>query len=288
MNEANEFLMSGGLPAASFPHIGATVVGTVLSEPTKRPVTDINTGEIKTFQNGEPIHQITITMQTSERDASIVDDNGQRTLWIKNRMLNAVRDAVRAAGARGIEVGGVLAVTFTGEEASKVRGLNPTKLYVASYTPPPSAGNTALMGGGNGAGTTGAGQLQPAQGSVTYQPAAAGPQSATYQQPAAVAPGSVTYQQPAAVAPQPSAAPMTAASPHWQPPVSQQHATVSAAMTGASNPLAGTPYAGLPATVAAAAPGQPAPPGVDPGAWERMAPEQRAMVTAAMAQTAPF
>ena len=50
-------------------------------------------------------------------------------------MTSAIATAVRAAGATALEVGGELAVAWTGEGPTKP-GMNPAKLYTAAYRPP--------------------------------------------------------------------------------------------------------------------------------------------------------
>ena len=50
-------------------------------------------------------------------------------------MISAIGAAVRAAGANSVEVGGKLAVAFTGEADVKP-GMNPAKLFTAQYQAP--------------------------------------------------------------------------------------------------------------------------------------------------------
>jgi hypothetical protein len=133
-NSANDFLMGGGIPAAKFPNIGDTIIGLVLKPPKLLQVTDPDSGEVKRWQSGDPQMQVVIEVQTELRDSQ--DDNGVRTIWAKGVMKNAIRDAVRAAGAKGVEPGGLIQVTFSGEEPPRKRGLKPMKLYTAAYQPP--------------------------------------------------------------------------------------------------------------------------------------------------------
>lgn len=137
--DANDFLMQGGTPAAKFPDIGATIIGMITKPPKMRQVTDPATGEVKRWQSGDPQMQIVIDLQTELNDPTIPDDNGERTLWCKGLMMNAVRDAVRRAGARGLEVGGVIQVTYTGDGEPTKKGFRGPKLYAANYTPPSQA-----------------------------------------------------------------------------------------------------------------------------------------------------
>jgi hypothetical protein len=50
-------------------------------------------------------------------------------LRVRSQMVDAVRDAVAAAGAESLEIGGYLSVTFTGYRGK-------LKLYAAVYEPP--------------------------------------------------------------------------------------------------------------------------------------------------------
>jgi hypothetical protein len=145
---ANDLLMGGGMASAKFPTIGTKVTGRIIRDPEARQQTDIQTGDPLTFANGDPRMQIVVQLATDERDASIDDDNGDRALYIKGNMLNAVREAVRRAGAKGLEVGGTLTIVYSGDGEAKTRGFNAPKLYTASYTPPSAeaANNVLLMG----------------------------------------------------------------------------------------------------------------------------------------------
>lgn len=145
--EANDLLMGGGLAAAKFPTVGTTITGRIVRKPEARQQTDIETGEPLTFANGDPRMQIVVNLATAERDPDKPEDDGERALYIKGNMLNAIRDAVRKTGAAGLEVGGTLTVTYTGDGEKKNRAFNAPKLYTATYVPPAAAAaNEMLMG----------------------------------------------------------------------------------------------------------------------------------------------
>lgn len=144
--EANDLLMGGGLAAAKFPTVGTTITGRIVRKPEARQQTDIETGEPLTFANGDPRMQIVVNLATAERDPDKPEDDGERALYIKGNMLNAIRDAVRKTGAAGLEVGGTLTVTYTGDGEKKNRAFNAPKLYTATYVPPAAAtANEVLM-----------------------------------------------------------------------------------------------------------------------------------------------
>lgn len=136
MTTANDFLLAGGTPSARFPTVGTTVTGTVtrVGEPVQQR--DFDSGEPKTWDNGDPMMQLPVDVQTDERDPEITDDDGVRTLYVKAALKKAIADAVRKSGAKGLEVGGTLSVTYSADGEVKKRGMNPPKLYSAVYAPP--------------------------------------------------------------------------------------------------------------------------------------------------------
>lgn len=147
MQTANELLMGGGGKSASFPEIGDTTTGRVSSEPKAQQQTDVNTGQPKFFANGDPMMQVVVQLATDQRDPDDPEDDGIRSLYIKSNMLKAIREAVKATGAKGLEVGGTLTVTYTANGEKTNKAFNPPKLYAASYTAPSAqAANNLLMG----------------------------------------------------------------------------------------------------------------------------------------------
>lgn len=143
-DNVNDFLLSGGLPAAKFPTIGAIVKGTITaSEVTQQ--TDYATGTPKFYDDGKPMQQVVITLRTDERDPSIDGDEGLRKLYVRGQMTAAVREALRTAKAK-LEIGGTLAVQYTEDKPSEKRGFNPMKVYTAQYKPPTSDAANDLLG----------------------------------------------------------------------------------------------------------------------------------------------
>jgi len=145
--DANAVLMgAGGAPAASFPNPGDTWEGKLVSPPIARQEQDYDpnnpgAGKPKVFPSGDPIMGVLVDIATNMRDASIENDDGTRRLYIEGRYLKAaVRDAVRVAGASGLEVGGHLKITFTHREDPADK--RSRKFWQVTYTP---AANAALM-----------------------------------------------------------------------------------------------------------------------------------------------
>lgn len=136
MPSADDFLMGGGgAPAAKFPTPGTSVGGRITEKPTVEQQRDISTGDKKFWSDGNPMMQLVVTVQTTERDPEIEEDDGRRRLFVKGQMKNAIADAVRSAGGRGLEVGGTLTVTYSHDGTPSQRGFNPPKQYTAQYIP---------------------------------------------------------------------------------------------------------------------------------------------------------
>ena len=138
-------LLEGGGKSAKFPTAGTTVKGTVVSA-TTRQATEFGTGKPKTFDNGDPMMELVVTLQTTDRDPDDQNDDGRRTLYAGAKMLKAIKAALQAAGAK-LEEGGTLAVQYTGDGEPSQRGFQPPKLYVAQYEKPAavSAGVANLL-----------------------------------------------------------------------------------------------------------------------------------------------
>jgi hypothetical protein len=138
--DANSFLMGGGGAAtAKFPTPGTVIGGRITEPPTLDQQRDIKSGEKKFWSNGDPMMQLVVTVQTEQRDPAIEDDDGKRRIFVKGQMKNAVADAVRAAGGKGLEIGGTLHVRYTHDGQAAGVGMSPPKQYEARYVTAVSA-----------------------------------------------------------------------------------------------------------------------------------------------------
>jgi hypothetical protein len=146
MSKADEFLMGGGVPSAKFPDIGSSVTGVIthIAEPQQQR--DFASGTPKTWDDGSPMMQLPVHLLTEQRDPEIADDEGLRAVYIKGGLIKSVREAVRAAGAKGLEVGGTLTVTYARDGVAKQRGFNPPKEYDVSYASPGAAASGDFLG----------------------------------------------------------------------------------------------------------------------------------------------
>jgi hypothetical protein len=133
---ANDLIMGGGAPSVKWPAPGTKVIGEIVDTATTQQ-TDFKTGELKFWKDGNPKMQAVITLQTDERDPEVPDDDGKRRLFVSSwRMRDAIRDAIKTAGARHLEHGGKLAVQFTAIGDDEAGTGNPPKFYAAQYKPP--------------------------------------------------------------------------------------------------------------------------------------------------------
>lgn len=143
MSDPNDFLMASGIKSFKFERVNATAKGTIVSLEMQQQ-RDIKNGQPKFWddQKTQPMMQLRIVLATDERDSE--DDTGHRAIYVKGNMQQAVRDAIKAAGAEKIEEGGTLAVQYTGNGQATTVGFNPPKLYKAQYKAPAASPVSAV------------------------------------------------------------------------------------------------------------------------------------------------
>lgn len=96
---------------------GSTITARVVSQPTAEQQRDFNTGLPKFFkmkggvETDKPMMQIRIVVATDKRDPEIEDDQGDRTVYVKNKSLKVLKEAIKNAGVERIEPGGMLTYT---------------------------------------------------------------------------------------------------------------------------------------------------------------------------------
>lgn len=138
--EYDEF-MGGGFKTFPFDNPGDLVSGYVIELPVKEQQKDMKTGLPKFWNDdtAQPMWMWRIVLQTELRDPKDQQDDGRRTLYLSWHRLNAVRNAVRAAGETKIKLNGQLALRFDayGEETKK--GFSKPKIdWTAWYRAPAS------------------------------------------------------------------------------------------------------------------------------------------------------
>lgn len=141
--DVDDFLFGGGgAPAAKFPTPGATVKGTVLRASVQQ-ARDLD-NKPKFWDDGNPVRQLVVWLQTDERNPDIEDDDGQRRIFAggsvkpeSKSMRAAIVEALKKSGSK-LEPGGILAIRYVGDGPRNPQrpALNPPKQYVAQYEPP--------------------------------------------------------------------------------------------------------------------------------------------------------
>lgn len=148
-NESYGFFASGA-PSVKFLTIGTTVTGTITDEPKQSQQTDPKDGSLKTWNDGNPMMQLVVPMQTTQRDPENPDDDGSRRLFVASQgMRQAISQAVTAAGCKGLDIGGRLTLVYTGDGEKTNPALNAPKIFSAHYEPPKSDGGASFLGTAN-------------------------------------------------------------------------------------------------------------------------------------------
>ena len=134
--DPNEWLLTTGIRSASFQNVGDTVVGIIARQPEVQQQRDFETGELRVWSDGNPMMQLRVVLSTDQRDPEDPEDSGERAVYIRGNMQRAVAQAVRAASAPGLEVGGKLLIKYIADGKATRRGFNPPKVYEAKYRAP--------------------------------------------------------------------------------------------------------------------------------------------------------
>lgn len=146
--DANDVLFGGGTPAAKFISPGDVYGGPITKlEAVQARKFDKGkpTDELDFWPNGDPKMVAVATIKTDHRDPSDPSDDGQRKLYIASRDMQAkVRDAVKKAGQRKLDIGGVLQVFYVGDEKTE-SGLM-AKVYDVTYTAASASAANAALG----------------------------------------------------------------------------------------------------------------------------------------------
>lgn len=141
----NDVLFAASVPSLDTADIGREAGGQVVSGPTRYQETEFNPnpgqrGAPKFYPSGDPIYAVHVDVQTSDRTGP--QDDGRRRIYVQGkRLMDAVRTAVRTAGASGIAIGDELYVTKTGTERTEAGTTANT--WTARYV---TAGSRQIMG----------------------------------------------------------------------------------------------------------------------------------------------
>jgi hypothetical protein len=136
IDEANGWLMGSSVPSCSFLNLGDEHHGQIMAVEMGQQRDPAN-NKPKTWDDGSPMMQMIITLQTDERDQQAENDSGVRKLYVGSKgMREALSTAVKKSGAGGVGIGGKLGMKFLREGEATNRAFNPPKEYVARYEAP--------------------------------------------------------------------------------------------------------------------------------------------------------
>lgn len=139
---------SKGLPSASskYDPINTVHMGRVVKVTVRQTRDD--DGKPQFWEDGNPMQQLIIAIQTDQRDPARPGDDGVRGIYIKwwNEQRKAFIECMRIAGTDDVEPGGMFAVKYIGDGPQPTdRKLSPAKLLKFEYKPP--TGMAGLLGG---------------------------------------------------------------------------------------------------------------------------------------------
>jgi hypothetical protein len=122
-----------GVKSFAFENEGDTVTGVIVHKELRQQ-TDVDTGKALFWDDGRPKMQVVTHLQTELAEDE--EDDGLRALYIRANLRAAVVEALKAAKADDLEIGGTLTVTYVSTDAPKRKGFSGRKNYEASYTAP--------------------------------------------------------------------------------------------------------------------------------------------------------
>ena len=144
--DARSLIMGSGSPGFSFNYPGDTVTGQILTEPKAVQARDFASGQPAFWPSGDPKMQTVFQIKTAFRNYEGINspdrmrpDDGVRTIYLKGKwMEKATKEAILAARASWLDVGGWIQFTYTGDDMTSKAGNKP-KLFQVKYQPPAQA-----------------------------------------------------------------------------------------------------------------------------------------------------
>lgn len=128
-----------------FPKLGTEYKGCEILSYTREEQKDMETGEPKTWQNGDPMMQVVIKLQVPgivekgkyDRNTDtwnkVEDDEGIRYLFCAGGLFTAARNGLKEAKLRVPPVGGTLDVKFVSVGKPAKAGWNAPKQYDITF-----------------------------------------------------------------------------------------------------------------------------------------------------------
>lgn len=121
----DDFLSGNNAPAWSFDNVGDEHIGFITCPPTKKIDTDLSTGAVRTWDNGDPKHVFVFDL--------IEADGTPASLWARGNAVKAIRDAAKSIGASTVAGHWLKLKHHALGEVRK--GKNPAKLFTAELKP---------------------------------------------------------------------------------------------------------------------------------------------------------
>lgn len=134
--DADDFLLGGGAPSASLKNIGDRIEGYVVAKEVvqereyQRPGTT-TPPRMKTWPSGDPVLQLVVTYQTTERDPERGNDDGRRKVYFKPSWKSELAKTLRAHGEDTLPIGSWQRITRSHDEPGQ--GAEPKKLVTIEY-----------------------------------------------------------------------------------------------------------------------------------------------------------
>lgn len=140
MTDARSLIMGSGSPSFSFNRFGDTITGQIITEPQAVQQKVFGTNELAFWPSGDPKMQVVFQVQTAWRNYEGIatpdrtrPDSGVRTIYIKGKhMEKSVKEAILAAGADWLDVGGWVQITYVTDDYESKAGIKP-KIFDVKY-----------------------------------------------------------------------------------------------------------------------------------------------------------
>lgn len=147
MSDSRSRIMGASTPGYSFLQVGQSVTGQILTEPKDVQQRNFHDGTPAFWPSGDAKMQTVFQVRTALRNYEGISnpdrsqpDDGVRSIFIKGKhMERAAKDAVLAAGASWLDIGGWIEITYTGDDMSSKAASKPKFFSIRYQAPPPGS-----------------------------------------------------------------------------------------------------------------------------------------------------
>lgn len=119
--DADSLTLGGGIKSVSLPNIGDSIEGYIIAKDVVQEKEYSNDPsdppKYKTFDDGSPIPQLVLTLQTTLREDT--DDDGKRKVYFKRDWRKELSRVLRDAGEKTIPIGGWVRLLRDRDEPGK-------------------------------------------------------------------------------------------------------------------------------------------------------------------------